>query len=62
MTENEPIAPKRVDLERLSEDELEARIISLEADIQACKDELERKRAHRTAANALFGGDELGRD
>lgn len=56
MTENEPIAPKVLDLERLSEDELEARIISLGAEIEDCRAELDRKRSHRNAANALFGG------
>jgi len=56
MTENEPIPPKPLDLERLSEDELEARIVSLGEEIEACKAELERKRAHRSAADALFGG------
>jgi len=56
MTENEPIPPKPLDLERLSEDELEARIVSLNEEIDACKAELVRKRDHRNAANALFGG------
>jgi len=56
MTENDPIPPKPLDLERLSEDELEARIISLGAEIEACKAELEKKRQHRNAADALFGG------
>lgn len=55
MTENDPIPPKPLDLERLSEDELEARIISLGDEIEACKAELARKRNHRNAANALFG-------
>ena len=56
MTENDPIPPKPLDLERLSEDELEARIVSLGEEIEACKAELERKRQHRSAADALFGG------
>ena len=56
MTANDPSLAKKLDLERLSEDELEARIISLGEEIEACKGELERKRAHRNAASALFGG------
>lgn len=56
MTENEPIPPKPIDLERFSEDELEARILALGAEIEACKAELTRKRHHRSAAAALFGG------
>lgn len=55
MTENEPIQPKSLDLERLSEDELDARIVALSEEIEACKAELEKKRSHRNAANALFG-------
>lgn len=54
MDENEPIPTKPLDLELLSEDELEARIVSLEAEIEACKQELSRKRSHRSAADALF--------
>lgn len=56
MDENDVNTPKSADLERFSEDELEARILSLKAEIEACKVELERKRSHRNAANALFGG------
>lgn len=58
MTEDEPRIPKPVsqDLERLSEDELEARILHLKSEIGACETELRRKRSHRSAADALFGG------
>lgn len=56
MDQNITASPKPLDLERLSEDELEARIIALGSEIEACKAELERKRAHRNAASALFGG------
>ncbi|MEM7766648.1 MAG: DUF1192 domain-containing protein [Pseudomonadota bacterium] len=45
-----------VDLERLSEDDLVERIAALQAEIDACTAELDRKRAHRNAADALFGG------
>lgn len=59
MRDDEPeiVSPAKTDLERLSEDELTARIATLEAEIEACKAELEKKRAHKSAASALFGGD-----
>lgn len=57
MDENSPLAPKPFDLERLSEDELEARIVTLATEIEACKGELAKKRAHRSAADALFSKD-----
>jgi uncharacterized small protein (DUF1192 family) len=41
-------------LERLSVDELVARIDALRADIAACEAELSRKQAHQSAADALF--------
>lgn len=50
----QPIAPKP-DLERLSVDELEARISELQSEIDDCRAELERKQAHKSAADALFG-------
>ena len=56
MTDIEPIPAKKLDLERLSEDELEARIVSLGEEIDACKAELSKKKKHRDAASALFGG------
>lgn len=55
MMEDEPVrSPERLMLERLSESELEARILTLKADIAACETELDRKRSHRSAADALF--------
>ena len=56
MTDNGSPRAKLLDLERLSEDELEARIVSLTEEIEACRQELARKRDHRDAAKALFGG------
>jgi len=47
--------PKRVDLEEFSEDELEHRITTLKQEITDCERELEKKRAHRNAADAFFG-------
>ncbi len=55
MFEEEPKAPTATPLDRLSEEELEARIGELRAEIAACEAELERKQAHRNAADALFG-------
>ena len=54
---DEPLhaAPKSVDLEEFSEDELEYRIERLRQEITDCEQELAKKRAHRSAADALFG-------
>ncbi|MEM6535123.1 MAG: DUF1192 domain-containing protein [Pseudomonadota bacterium] len=54
--ENEPIPEKPIDLERLSVEELEERIAALGAEIAACEAELDRKKSHKSAADALFGG------
>jgi len=45
---------KSVDLEAFSEDELEHRISDLKDEIAACERELEKKRAHKSAAAAFF--------
>ncbi|MEM1036702.1 MAG: DUF1192 domain-containing protein [Pseudomonadota bacterium] len=58
MLNEEPApAPKPQDLERLSVDELQQRIEDLKAEIAACETELSKKSAHKSAADALFGGD-----
>ncbi|MEO0881230.1 MAG: DUF1192 domain-containing protein [Pseudomonadota bacterium] len=59
MSDDEPdiTSPAKFDLELLSEGELIARIAALEAEIDACKAELAKKQAHKSAASALFGGD-----
>ena len=54
MFEEEPEPAARVDLERLSVDELEQRILDLKADMAACGQELSRKTAHKSAADSLF--------
>lgn len=56
MFEDEPEPEKKVDLERLSVEELQERIVSLKAEITACEAELDRKQSHKSAADALFGG------
>ncbi len=57
MDEAEPQGKPQVPLDRLSVDELEARIIALQAEIEDCRQELARKRAQKSAADALFGGE-----
>ena len=43
-------------LEQMSVEELEARIAQLKDGIAACEREIEKKRAQKSAAEALFGG------
>ncbi|MEM7491834.1 MAG: DUF1192 domain-containing protein [Pseudomonadota bacterium] len=58
MLNEEPApAPKPLDLERLSVDELKQRIEDLKVEIEACEAELSKKSAHKSAADALFGGE-----
>ena len=45
-------------LEQMSIDELTARIETLKAGIAACEAEIDRKRAQKSAADALFGGND----
>jgi uncharacterized small protein (DUF1192 family) len=54
--EDEPTPEKKLDLERLSVEELEQRILDLKAEIVACETELNKKQSHKSAADALFGG------
>lgn len=56
MFEDEPVPEKKLDLERLSVEELMERIETLKAEITACEAELDRKQSHKSAADALFGG------
>lgn len=46
--------PAKPDLERLSVDEIEARIAALEAEIALCREAIAHKRGHRSAADSLF--------
>ncbi|WP_273183825.1 DUF1192 domain-containing protein [Hyphomonas adhaerens] len=43
-------------LEQMSVEELEMRIATLKDGIAACEQEIEKKRAQKSAADALFGG------
>ncbi len=56
MFEDEPAPEKKLDLERLSVEELQERIHDLQAEIKACEAELDKKQSHKSAADALFGG------
>lgn len=54
MFENDPPRPAKLDLEQMSVDELKARIEALKADIAACEAEIEKKQAHKSAADDFF--------
>ncbi len=55
MMEADPVRKEVMrELERLSETEIEARIVELQGQIAMAQAELERKRAHRLAADAMF--------
>ncbi|NQY96444.1 MAG: DUF1192 domain-containing protein [Henriciella sp.] len=56
MFEDDPIPEKKLDLERLSVEELQERIEELKAEIAACEEQLNKKQSHKSAADALFGG------
>ena len=56
MFEDEPTPEKKLDLERMSVEDLNERIEELRAEIAACEAELEKKQSHKSAADALFGG------
>lgn len=55
MFEDDPIPEKKLDLERLSVEELQERIDDLKAEITACEVQLNKKQSHKSAADALFG-------
>ena len=56
MFEDEANPQPKLDLERLSVEELRDRIGDLKQQIIDCETELERKLNHKSAADALFGG------
>ena len=55
MNELEPVVNAKLELERMSVDELRERIADLKREIGACEAELAKKERHRSAADALFG-------
>ncbi len=57
LQDEEPIRIKRPQaLDQMSVDELGVRIEELRQEIAACEAEIERKKAQKRAADALFGG------
>lgn len=57
VSDEEPVLIKRLQsLDQMSVAELEVRIEHLKAEIAACETEIERKKAQKRAADALFGG------
>jgi len=56
VSDEEPVLIKRPQaLDQMSVAELEVRIEQLKAEIAACETEIERKKAQKRAADALFG-------
>jgi uncharacterized small protein (DUF1192 family) len=56
LQDEEPIRIRRPQaLDQMSVDELSARILELRREIDACEAEIERKKAQKRAADALFG-------
>ena len=57
MDDLEPILTDRgVTLDEMSIDDLTHRIAKLKEEISACEAEIEKKKAQKSAADALFGG------
>lgn len=55
MTEDAQSLKQTIDLEQFSVEELQERIVELQAQIEACEGELKKKQSHKSAADALFG-------
>jgi uncharacterized small protein (DUF1192 family) len=57
LNDEEPVLVRKAQaLDQMSIDELELRIGQLKAEILACEAEVEKKKAQKRAADALFGG------
>ncbi|MEM5515819.1 DUF1192 domain-containing protein [Henriciella sp. AS95] len=54
MFEEQPPKPAKLDLERLSVDELKSRVEALKAEIEACEAEIRKKQDHKSAADSIF--------
>lgn len=54
MFEDETPKPKKIDLERFSVDDLQARIDALRSEIADCEAELKRKKGVKDIAESLF--------
>lgn len=58
LNDEEPVLVRKAQtLDQMSVGELEARISELKTEIAACEAEIEKKKAQKRAADALFGGD-----
>ena len=57
LNDEEPVLVRKARaLDQMSIDELEVRIGALKEEIAACEAEIEKKKAQKRAADALFGG------
>lgn len=57
LNDEEPVLVRKAQaLDQMSVEELEYRIGQLKAEIAACEAEIEKKKAQKRAADALFGG------
>lgn len=57
LNDEEPVLVRKAQaIDQMSIDELETRIGQLKAEILACEAEIEKKKAQKRAADALFGG------
>ncbi|MFN4225189.1 MAG: DUF1192 family protein [Hyphomonas sp.] len=57
LNDEEPVLVRKAQtLDQMSVEELEHRIGQLKAEIAACEAEIEKKKAQKRAADALFGG------
>ena len=54
MFEDDAPKPAKLDLETMSVDDLRQRIEALKAEIAACEAEIEKKQAHKSAADDFF--------
>lgn len=54
MFDQDPPKPAKLDLEIMSVDELKERIEALKAEIAACEAAIEKKQAHKSAADDIF--------
>lgn len=57
VSDEEPVLVKRAQaIDQMSVAELDVRIAHLKSEIAACEAEIEKKKAQKSAADALFGG------
>ncbi len=54
MFEDDAPKPPKLDLDRMSVEDLQEHIETLKAEIAACQAEIEKKKAHKSAADDFF--------